>query len=353
MQYLKNVWYAAGWSADIGRTPLSRKIIEQPVVLYRTEAGEAVALADMCPHRFSPLSMGSLVGDEIRCLYHGLRFDKSGVCTHNPHGDVIPPGAVVRNYPLVERYGMAWIWMGDADKADADRIPDFSMLDSDDRYSYTRGLTISMPLNYELITDNLMDLSHVAFTHATTLGNDTLVPGETAVRHEGDAIWCDRLGRDGEPPKIFVDSGACPADQRIDFWLDIRWHAPASFYLDIGVVPTGRPRDEGALFCSGQILTPAGPNQTYYFIKNFRNYMMGNDEATRAIEEGLVYAFETEDEPMIARVQENMAEREFWSLRPVILPCDSGAVRVRRFREKMLRDEQDGTAEQPASVAAE
>src|SRR3546814_16896615 len=73
-KYLRNAWYAAAWSEEIGGTPLGRTFLEQPVVLFRETDGTTVALADRCPHRFAPLSKGKLVGNAIECPYHGLRF---------------------------------------------------------------------------------------------------------------------------------------------------------------------------------------------------------------------------------------------------------------------------------------
>src|SRR6185369_2986965 len=58
--------------------------IDQPVALSRTAAGEIVALEDRCCHRFAPLSMGRLEGDELRCMYHGLKFASDGRCTEIP-----------------------------------------------------------------------------------------------------------------------------------------------------------------------------------------------------------------------------------------------------------------------------
>ncbi|MFY9349957.1 MAG: aromatic ring-hydroxylating dioxygenase subunit alpha [Sphingobium sp.] len=352
MRFLENLWYAAGWGADVGRTPLARRIIDQPVVLYRKEDGGLVALADMCPHRFSPLSLGKVKGDDIECLYHGLRFDCSGKCVGNPHGPVIPAGAVVRQYPVAEYDGLVWVWMGDVALADESRITRFPMLNRPDHFTYTKGQTMEMPLNYELLTDNLMDLSHVAFTHADSLGSDGLVPGEIGVRHEGDAIWSDRIGRNGSAPACFWASRACAAEDRVDYWLDIRWTPPASFYLYCGITKPGAPREEGKELSSVQILTPASANQTYYFIKHFRDYEREDDEMTTVIAKAIVDAFATEDEPMIARVSENMAGRDFWKMKPVILPCDGAAVRVRRVREQMLR-EQERRTDDPIAEAAE
>lgn len=74
------------------------------MVLFRTEQGILAALQDRCPHRFAPLSMGSVHGATVQCAYHGLRFGADGVCEHNPHGE-IPPQARVRSYAVREEGG--------------------------------------------------------------------------------------------------------------------------------------------------------------------------------------------------------------------------------------------------------
>lgn len=107
MAFVKQSWYAALWAADLGEVPLRRTYLGEPVVLYRGAAGQPIALADSCPHRFAPLSKGKLHGDEIQCLYHGLRFAADGRCVHNPHGPV-PGAARVRSYPVREHAGMVW-----------------------------------------------------------------------------------------------------------------------------------------------------------------------------------------------------------------------------------------------------
>src|SRR4051794_15743321 len=74
MPYLRNAWYAAGWSHELADTPLARTILEQPIVFYRGEGGRPLALYDACPHRFAPLSLGKVQGNRIACGYHGLEF---------------------------------------------------------------------------------------------------------------------------------------------------------------------------------------------------------------------------------------------------------------------------------------
>ncbi|MDB5717660.1 MAG: Vanillate O-demethylase oxygenase subunit, partial [Sphingomonas bacterium] len=113
MTYLRNCWYAAAWPHEVSEAPLARKLLDHHVVLYRTTDGVAHALEDRCPHRFAPLSMGRLIDDQLQCPYHGLRFGTDGACVYNPHYDALPRAAKVASYPLLDRYGMLWIWMGD------------------------------------------------------------------------------------------------------------------------------------------------------------------------------------------------------------------------------------------------
>lgn len=351
MRFLQNAWYSAGWSADFGREALARKIIDNPIVLFRSEAGGLVALLDTCPHRFAALSLGKLVGSQIECPYHGLRFDEQGMCVHNPHGPIIPEGARVRRFPVAEYDGLVWVWMGRAGEADESLITRFPVLNQSDHFAYTRGLTMEMSLSYELITDNLMDLSHTAFIHADSLGSDCLVPGQIDTRHEGDAIWSDRIGFNGSAPRAFWATGGCKQDDRVDYWTDIRWTAPANFYIYAGVTRPGTPREQGSEISSVQILTPASADQTYYFIKHFRDYERDDDAMTAVLEKAILDAFANEDEPMIASSTRNMAGRDFWQMKPVVLPCDAAAIRVRRTREKMLRDDMP-TLQTPAQTAA-
>ena len=91
--FLRNYWYVAAWARDLGREPLARIMLNEPVVLFRKRDGTPVALEDRCIHRRLPLSMGRLIGDEIQCHYHGLVFDGTGACVKIPGQERIPPAA--------------------------------------------------------------------------------------------------------------------------------------------------------------------------------------------------------------------------------------------------------------------
>src|SRR5687767_3022712 len=127
MRYLRNCWYMAGWSKRLARGEvIARTILDEPMALFRDLDGEVGAVQDRCPHRFAPLSAGKVSdGGVLVCGYHGLGFDRSGACALNPHGPILR-AARITSWPLIERHGIIWIWMGDAGACDPASIPDFS-----------------------------------------------------------------------------------------------------------------------------------------------------------------------------------------------------------------------------------
>src|SRR5436190_22179122 len=122
--WVRNAWYVAGWSHEFAPGAIhARTLIDQPIALYRTADGGLVALEDRCCHRFAPLSLGRLEQDDLRCMYHGLKFAPDGRCIEIPGQPMIPPAARVRTYPAAESGAWIWIWMGDAAAADPKLIP--------------------------------------------------------------------------------------------------------------------------------------------------------------------------------------------------------------------------------------
>jgi len=157
MPFLQNAWYVAAWSSELGDDPIGRYFLDQPVVMYRDSARRPVALTDRCPHRFAPLHLGRVQGDRIACGYHGLVFSSDGRCVHTPHGDnTIPAKADLRSYPVVERDGVIWIWMGNPASADPSQIIDTHFM-VDPGFAPVAGY-LHVKANYQLIIDNLLDL---------------------------------------------------------------------------------------------------------------------------------------------------------------------------------------------------
>jgi vanillate O-demethylase monooxygenase subunit len=344
MPYLLNTWYAAGWSEDVQPGALcTRTLLDQPVVMFRDGAGSAHALADRCPHRFAPLSLGQIAEDgrSVQCAYHGLRFGSTGECVHNPHGDGrIPPAAKVRAYPLVERHGLLWIWMGDAAKADGALIPDFSAIDPE-HFHVGKGY-LHAKANYLLEADNIMDLSHVEFLHPGTLGTPAVKNALTDIRQDGNTVWSMRQTVAETLTPFLYHSLGYPAGTAVDRWFDVRWNAPANLLLLAGGTPTGRPRSEGRESALPHLFTPETARTTHYWFAVSRPKAMGPAGAAlvEKVLEGIKAPFALEDMPMLEAQQRSMGEAEFWSLKPVLLSGDGPAVRARRVLDGLIAEEQ-------------
>src|SRR3989442_5906126 len=110
--FLRNCWYVAGWSHDFsGGTLVCRTVLGEPIVLYRKGDGGIAALEDRCVHRLAPLSRGRIEGDDLRCMYHGLKFAPSRRCVEIPGQNAIPPKAPGRSYPPGAEECSVLLWL--------------------------------------------------------------------------------------------------------------------------------------------------------------------------------------------------------------------------------------------------
>ncbi len=166
------------------------------MVFYRRADGKAAALEDRCAHRQAALSHGRVAGDAIECNYHGLQFDYTGVCVCVPGQARIPQEARVRAYPVEERQGFIFIWMGDADLAAVQAPYEFPVIDKPGWRA--QHAQFHRRFDYRLLIDNLTDVSHITFAHRSTIGAAGVVEGaETEVETDGDQVritrWMDNI----------------------------------------------------------------------------------------------------------------------------------------------------------------
>jgi len=168
-EFVRNLWYVVAWSHEVpADKPRAVRVVGEPLVLYRRANGSVVALEDRCSHRQAPLSLGRVEGDDLRCMYHGLKFGCDGACKEVPGTTTIPPRANVRAFPTVERSSWIWVWPGDPAKADPKQVPEAFGLDNSEWAMRAGG--IDYDADYQLLNDNLCDLSHLDFVHEKTLG---------------------------------------------------------------------------------------------------------------------------------------------------------------------------------------
>ena len=238
-KFLKNTWYVAMPSEELKEGEIvHRTLLNQPVAFYRKENGGVAAIRDMCPHRQVPLSMGTLhSGDRVQCIYHGLEFGSDGKCVNNPHGSKkISDQLHLPSYTVIEKHMLLWIWMGDK-PADVDMIPDYSCLDDRPELHITEFGYLKAKCHYGLLIDNLVDLSHICFTHAGILGNPDTVETDPEVIVKGDTVTVSRYSPDAETPgmiKMFTEDPELQA--RGEQWTAITWF-PGTPLADAGNRP--------------------------------------------------------------------------------------------------------------------
>ena len=340
MPFLKNAWYMAGWSHEFTVAALiPRTVVGEPVVFFRKSDGTIAALADTCPHRLAPLHLGALNQDRVRCGYHGLEFDASGACVHNPHGNgAIPSAARVAAFPVHERNLIAWIWMGEPEKADAALLPDYSFLSDAPETARNTGY-LPTKANYQLLSDNILDLSHADFLHTDTLGGGSLTRSRAKIAEEGDTVrirW--EVSGDIVPP-VFARELADPT-ARLDQWTQVIWTAPATMHLSLGVVD---PEHSNLVVDALHIMTPETDTTTHYFFASRRHFKQDDVEYNRMAGEMTRNIFSHEDKPVIEAQQLRMgAVTDLLSLNPMLLPIDSGALRARRKLSALIEGESAG-----------
>jgi len=334
MPWLRNCWYQAGWSEELGPDrPLVRTILDEPILFYRTGNGVA-ALLDRCPHRFAPLSAGRLEGTRVTRGYHGLAFGADGACVHNPHG-AITSRMQVRSFPVVERHLAIWVWIGPAEQADPALIPDLGFIDETPPSARITG---HMPTaaEYRLITDNIMDLSHADYLHPTTLGG-IMTGSKARSREEGESVVAEWVSENVDP--IPATAATVLPGAKVDSWTQVVWQPPALMVLSTATTPTGVPRAPENEAVTLHNMVPESARSTHYFFCSTRRFLVDDAGFSAYIRDALSRAFVDEDKPMIEGVQRRMGEAELWDLDPILLPTDAAAVRVRRLLDRLIAAE--------------
>lgn len=342
MTYLRNCWYVAAASEELTDKPMARTLLDTPVMLYRGESGTPFALDRHCPHRFAPLDQGIVTGDKIACPYHGLQFDGQGKCVFSPSGDEPPPHARLRSYPLVERHAMLWIWMGNAALADPSVIPDFSYMEGPDFGWYTGYLHVQG--NYELVVDNLLDLTHTEFLHPMLSSAGWTSRNEQTITQTGDTIHVLNVAQNDMMSPLLqqMRPDLPPVGTHIQ---EERWDAPSHLRLYFEFQSGG----EKLIIPSAHFLTPETPTTTHYIVRGGHQENRDQPGYTAMVRAGVLGIFSSEDVPMIEAQQRFIGGREFMECQPAILKMDAAAIRARRLLAKKIRGEQIVA---PAAAAA-
>ena len=338
--FRKNCWYVAAWDHEVTQKPLARTLLCEPIVLFRREDGGAVALEDRCCHRALPLSMGKVIGDRLQCGYHGLEFNPAGECVMIPGQDMIPPDAKVKSYPLVERWKWLWIWMGDPALADDRLIPNWWWFDHPE-WELVKGKYLKLGCNYQLITDNLLDLSHLAYVHLNTLGTTDISEFPIKTDREKDMVRMTRWIIDRPAPPMFQALGNF--EGTVDRWQIVETFSPCLTQIRAGACDAGSCNPdlgepgEGMHIRSLNAPTPETKTSTYYFFGHARDFAIGNKEVSDDLFSMVSQTFD--EDVVILEAQQKMLTD--WPENGLIdINLDAPGIAVRRMLARDIEAEQ-------------
>ncbi|WP_053179604.1 aromatic ring-hydroxylating dioxygenase subunit alpha [Pseudomonas kilonensis] len=337
--FIFNEWYVAAFGSEVTRQLLSRTLLGKRVVLYRSESGQAVALEDRCAHRSYPLSRGHLEGDVLVCGYHGFRYDTQGELINVPSQHNCPRGIGVREYPLFEQGPLLWIWLGDPALLGTRQPPRLDWIEMPD-WECSSGY-FHHPGNYVSMHENLMDLTHLSFLHASTIGT----PDYASAPYELDLkeghyklmrnvvpttlspVWGKTTGLDG------VNTAARIATSE---FLSPALHQVSVTFYDSALALDNRPEFH---IRTAHILTPQTQGALHYFIVHGRDFALDDKAIGEFMHEQLFAAF-NEDVEGLGALEAVIQEADEDSYE-ISVASDAPAIAMRRYLKKRADAEAD------------
>jgi phenylpropionate dioxygenase-like ring-hydroxylating dioxygenase large terminal subunit len=343
--FVQNAWYIAAWSDEVGDKPLARRILNEPVVLFRDRNGKAAALADRCCHRGTPLSLGAVVDLGLQCGYHGMVFDGTGKCVGIPGQDHVPEKARVPAFPVIERDHFIWIWMGAADRADPARIVDASY-HNDTEHWPERHDKLHIKGSYLLMVDNLMDLTHLGYVHSKTIGGNPAqhVDAKMETARTQTGVRFTRWMLNSPPPPTYVKAYGFTG--RIDRWQEFEWVAPSNVLQwtgakDVGTGAYEGNREGGFQFKVFHGLTPETETSCFYYFATANGWAPESPAATDLFFRESRETFR-EDKAVVEQQQARLDEfGEDWLVNIV---SDGTRMQMRRVLDGMIADDRHGIA---------
>ncbi|WP_323985774.1 aromatic ring-hydroxylating dioxygenase subunit alpha [Pseudomonas canadensis] len=348
--YPKNTWYVACTPDEIAQKPLGRQICGEKMVFYRGSEGSVVAIEDFCPHRGAPLSLGYVENGNLVCGYHGLVMGADGKT-------VEMPGQRVRGFPCnktfaaVERYGFIWVWPGDQAQADPALIHHLEWAVSD-QWAYGGGL-FDIQCDYRLMIDNLMDLTHETYVHASSIGQKEIDEAPPVTTVDGDEVVTARhMENIMAPPfwRMALRGNNLADDVPVDRWQICRFTPPSHVLIEVGVAHAGKggynaAPEHKASSIVVDFITPQTETSIWYFWGMARNFNPHDEALTASIREGQGKIF-SEDLEMLERQQQNLLSHPQRNL--LKLNIDAGGVQSRKILERLIARER---AAEPQLIA--
>ena len=341
-----NAWYVACTPDEIEGKPLGRRICGLSMCLYRDGEGRAAAVEDFCPHRGAALSLGTVCEGKLVCGYHGLVMGRDG-CTVSMPGQRVGGFPRIRSYPVLERYGFVWVWPGDPALATPDALPHFEWAESLD-WAYGGGL-YHVKADYRLMVDNLMDLTHETYVHASSIGQKEIDESPVTTRVVGQEVVTSRFMENIMAPPFWraaLRANGLPDDQPVDRWQICHFTLPSHIMIEVGVALAGNGGHQAADAVKASsivvdFITPETDTSHWYFWGMARRFKVDDPELTASIREGQGRIF-AEDLAMLESQQRNLLDHPGRDL--LKLNIDAGGVQARRMIERAIAAETAGAS---------
>ncbi|MCA3129473.1 MAG: aromatic ring-hydroxylating dioxygenase subunit alpha [Phenylobacterium sp.] len=330
--FLEEHWYAAATSEELGASPIGRLICGRSLVLFRDAAGKPVILGDRCPHRSAPLHLGSVSDGRIQCPYHGLVFDRTGRCVEAPNGSGL--SLKTPNYVALEKAGFVWVFVGRAENADPASIPNLWYME-DQAWNAFAG-RMSEPVPWQLMADNLLDLSHVPVTHAATIGASVGADAEIPLFQRTDRGVRNTLrSRNAACPPHIAHWGGFKSN--INTFVVADWQPPNVIVLKVeidnhGLVPAGQETSIGVMV--GFPLTPADEDSFHHFYSWGRNFHITDPDMDAFARSSMVAV--QEEDLVIIREQYRLLQRHGFPL-AASYTFDGGVNAAHAILDRQLR----------------
>jgi vanillate monooxygenase len=340
----QNAWYVAAGTEEVGHEPFGRKLLGKPVVMYRKENGEVVAMRDACPHRGYPLSKSRVKGNNIQCMYHGIVFNDEGQCVDMPAMPGAPksPNMCVKTYPVVERWHWIWIWMGDPEKADPSLIP-FHKCENYDHYDHRFYSPLGpIQCNFMIMHDNLSDASHTSFLHEGLLDdpdNTEMALAEPLVERMDDRnVRVTRIMKNFVPQPAVAQLYGLESGKRYTRTLEVWHHLPGALTAFNRYYPVDENGNEGELAAehiTALGLTPSDERTSFHLTAASTSW-----EQTDVDKDSLLYVI-GQDVVAFEQIQRYF-EENYEDAVEVSTTSDKLGIQLRRMMNTLVKNEKSG-----------
>ena len=289
-----NNWYVAAPIADLGDDPLRTRMLGCDFVLFRDADGAIHCLSDVCCHRGASLSKGKCVNGRVQCPYHGWEYAGDGHVQRMPSlgNDIsIPNRARVDSYPVQERYGFIWVFLGNRSEGERVAVPELLPEYGDESVWRMTRMQRDWKVNWARLKENLADASHLFMVHS--FGKH--LPEQSEVFEVFETEWGVRI------PQIYttVPDESSKTAANAPQAEETRDHSDVLIEISVH----GMIQKNTQLMASGydqiiwNTLTPIDHHHTRHYTLHFRNFQKA-PEHDAAMEKTIVWGLEEDAQVM-------------------------------------------------------